>query len=338
METVRTRGLRACGWAGLGFVLAQLPMPVDASPDRRSADASVSAVAPLPSDAAPQVLVLDDHPLVGRVYDVRGRRWVEPDRVDAAVADARYVLLGERHGNADHHRLQARLLAAAARERRVAVVLEQIDFAKQPAIDACRTECGDFAAELGERVQWAASGWPAYVAYRPILDVVASAGLTLYAGNPGTRRVRALGRGEAPEPHETQWFADAAQPLPPAGRERLVADLVRGHCGFLQPASAEPMVRAQRIRDAAFAATLLRGASADGAAALIAGSGHVRRDYGVPTLLPADASLVVVGFAEVAAGAAEPEAYGPLDAYDYVWFTRRVDEPDPCAKMRAGAK
>lgn len=330
----------ACGnalrWIGLSVVLACAALAASrAAGSPADVPASDDALPTLPPDAprAPR-LVLADHPLVGRIYDSRARRWVEPRHVETAVASARFALLGERHGNPEHHRLQARLIAVAARGRRLAVVLEQIETSRQAAIDACRAECVDFAAELGPRVDWAASGWPAYALYRPILDVVGAESAVLLAGNPGAKRVRALGRGEAPEAHEAQWLEAASQPLAAPGRERLVADLVQGHCGFLQPAAAEPMVRAQRVRDAAFAATLRRGAEAAEAAVLVAGSGHVRRDYGVPTLL-ADGTSVVVGFTEVAPGAREPEAYGALDAYDYLWFTARVDEPDPCAKMRA---
>lgn len=289
------------------------------------------SVAPAAEAATPR-LVLSDHPLVGRIWDVRRGRYVTAETVDAAAGRARFVLLGERHGNPEHHRAQARLIAAASRDRRLAVVLEQVEFGMQPAIDACRAECADFGAELGGRVDWAKTGWPAYAVYRPIFDVVGERELALYAGNPGAKRVRALGRGEPPEAAEAAWWP-AAAPLPAMGRERLVDDLVEGHCGHLPRERAEPMVQAQRVRDAALAATLLRGAETEGAAALVAGSGHARGDYGVPTLLPSD-GVVVVGFAEVAPGRKRPRDYAPLDGFDYVWFTARVDEPDPCAQFR----
>ncbi|MFO0450962.1 MAG: ChaN family lipoprotein, partial [Pseudomonadota bacterium] len=131
-------------------------------------------------------------------------------------------------------------------------------------------------------------------------------------------------------------------------RERLIEDLVAGHCGHLPPERTIPMVHAQRLRDAAMAATLERARDALGAAGtlvaaatadaaplavLVAGNGHARRDYGVPTLLGAE-SVLVVGFVEVVPGRDDPAGYEPADAFDFVWFTPRVDEPDPCRQFR----
>jgi uncharacterized iron-regulated protein len=288
-----------------------------------------------PGRAAPpdDVALLDSgHPLAGRIWSVRERRFVSPAELERVARTARLLLLGERHGNPEHHRLQGRLLEAAGGDGRpVALVAEQLDFAAQPAIDACRRDCADFGAELGARVDWERSGWPPYARYVPVYAAAARVGAGVYAGNPGAARVRALARGAAAEPAEG-WLARADRPLPARGRARLVADLVAGHCGQLAPAHAEPLVRAQRVRDAALAATLERVRPPDGVAVLVAGNGHVRRDYGVPRLLAEPA--VVVAFMEVEPRATSPAAYGPGDAYDYLWFTARVDEPDPCQRFR----
>ncbi len=273
-----------------------------------------------------------DHPLAGRIWSTRDARFVPDVEVLAAAGRARVVLLGERHGNPEHHALQARVVAAAADGRALAVVAEQLDFAQQPAIDACRRDCADFGTELGHRVGWAQTGWPAYALYAPVFEAAARAGAAVLAGNPGAARVRTLSRGEPATADET-WAAAAREPLSASGRARLVQDLVDGHCGHLPAERAEPLVSAQRLRDAAMAATLVRGAGVDGGAVLIAGNGHVRRDYGVPTLLRR-ADMLVIGFVEVAAGKVAPADYAAADAFDYLWFTARVDEPDPCEQFR----
>lgn len=276
------------------------------------------------------------HPLLGRVWSVRERRYVDPARVEAEVRASRFVLLGERHGNPDHHALQGRLIAAAGRDgRRAAVVAEQLDFDQQPAIDACRSGCADVGAELGARVNWDRSGWPPYAVYRPVFDAAGAVRAPVYAGNAGAKRIRALSRGEAPSAEEAPWVGKARAPLSTRGRERLVADLTEGHCGHLPSEYAESLVLAQRLRDASMGATLLRAAVAadrPDTVVLVAGTGHARRDYGVPTLL--DAEALVVGFVEVSDGEGRPEKYGPVEGFDYLWFTRRVDEPDPCEKLR----
>jgi uncharacterized iron-regulated protein len=298
-------------------------------------------------------LIDRDHPLVGRIWSTREARFVAEADLLAAAGRARFVLLGERHGNPEHHALQARLVAAtAAGDRAVAVVAEQLDFPQQAAIDACLAGCPNFGADLGARVGWERTGWPPYALYAPVFEAAGQVGATVLAGNPGASRIRALSRGEPATPDEG-WAAAAREPLSAAGRERLVQDLVDGHCGHLPAERTEPLVYAQRLRDAAMTATLLRGVgagmstgvgagmntgtgaggAAERAAVLIAGNGHARRDYGVPTLL-GDASTLVIGFTEVTANERSAAKYAEPDAFDYVWFTARVDEPDPCEQFR----
>jgi uncharacterized iron-regulated protein len=311
------------------------PPSVEAS--RAGGDESLSrgtSAALAAETAGAEVRLLDrDHPLVGRIWSARERRFVAERELLAAAGRARFLLLGERHGNPDHHALQARLVAAAASGGRpVALVAEQLDFAQQPAIDGCRDDCVDFGAELGGRVGWAQSGWPPYGLYAAVFEAAAQARAPVYAGNPGAARVRALSRGEPASAAEA-WAGTAREPLTRRGRERLVQALVAGHCGHLPAERAEPLVHAQRLRDAAMAATLAAAAGSDGIAVLIAGNGHVRRDYGIPTLLR-DARTVVVGFTEVSADERSAAQYADRDAFDYLWFTARVDEPDPCEQFR----
>lgn len=335
MSYTASPGLRGAGRAGLTATVcgaAFLAAACAGSP-RAGEHADAARVPAYPEVAS---LLGAHHALVGRVWSVRERRFVTPARVEAEVRASRFVLLGERHGNPEQHALQGRLIAAAGRDgRRTAVVAEQLDFEQQPAIDACSRDCGEFGAELGARVEWAKSGWPAYANYRPVFGAAGAIRAPVYAGNAGTKRIRALSRGEAPTPAEAPWVSTAREPLDAAGRERLVADLTEGHCGHLPSGYAESLVLAQRLRDASMGATLTRAAAAEqrpDTVVLVAGTGHARRDYGVPTLLCEPA--LVVAFVEVADGERRPEEYGPVDGFDYLWFTRRVDEPDPCEQFR----
>ena len=76
-----------------------------------------------------------DHPLTGRVWDVDAAAAIEPRRLLARLATVRFVLLGEKHDNPDHHRLQAwivrELLAAG---RRPAVAFEMLSEAQSGAL------------------------------------------------------------------------------------------------------------------------------------------------------------------------------------------------------------
>src|SRR5215831_17329771 len=81
-----------------------------------SAGCSRGAAAPRPPPSEPPqemtwTTQLDRaHPLVGRVWDCRRAVFVEPDAALETVGAARVVLLGEKHDNPDHHRLQARVV------------------------------------------------------------------------------------------------------------------------------------------------------------------------------------------------------------------------------------
>ena len=101
------------------------------------------------------------------------------------------------------------------------------------------------------------------------------------------------------------------QPLPDAARLKLDQVIEDGHCGKPPPNILPGIVAAQRARDAIMAKTL----QADASAVLIAGNGHVRRDFGVPHYLahyPQGDDVRVVGFIEVDADQSAPTDYVPM--------------------------
>src|SRR4030095_6249976 len=52
------------------------------------------------------------HPRVGRVGDVPAPPFISEAPLNARLAGSRFVMLGERHDNPDHHVLQAKLVRA----------------------------------------------------------------------------------------------------------------------------------------------------------------------------------------------------------------------------------
>ena len=76
-----------------------------------------------------------EHPLVGRVWDVRAARFVTPDAMVRRLTAARFVLLGEKHDNPDNHQVQAVVLRALlASGRRPIVAFEMFTPDDAPAI------------------------------------------------------------------------------------------------------------------------------------------------------------------------------------------------------------
>jgi uncharacterized iron-regulated protein len=77
---------------------------------------------------------------------------------------------------------------------------------------------------------------------------------------------------------------------------------------------------------------------------LIAGTGHARKDRGVPGDLArlGEKSVVTLAFAEVEHGEVDPAHYGtfwhvPTPPFDFVWFTPRATDDDPCEGMKKRA-
>ncbi len=282
-----------------------------------------------------------DHPLVGRIWSTDRSDWVDPIDVEEDLAGVRFVLLGETHDNVDHHRLQARLVTAVGRRgRRVALALEMIDADRQPAIDALESPDPE---GLARAVGWG-EGWGHFEWYRMILAAALDEEFAIIAANYPLAQARALVRGGLDALNESEVnLLRLDRPLPPEQHDDLIEELREAHCGHpLPPAMAEGMVLAQRARDAMMATRMLAGSDADGAL-LIAGTGHVRRDRGVPSELVrrevAPEAIRTVAFHEVAAEEITPEAFATQATqapppYHYLWFTPAAVREDPCEAFR----
>jgi uncharacterized iron-regulated protein len=282
-----------------------------------------------------------DHPLVGRIWHVSRGRFVAEPAMLARLARSRYVLLGEKHDNPDHHRLQARVVEAlAGAGRRPAVVFEMFTVAQAPALARHLAERPRDAAGIAEAVNWKASGWPSWTMYEPIARAALGAGAPIVAANFDAAEVRAL-RRDGTAALDPAFAARYALDAPPAAAvERAMADEIRqAHCGHAPDRILPGMIAVQRARDARFADAML-GAAGDGAV-LIAGAGHVRNDRGVPDFLrraAPDARVATVGFVEVEASRTDPPDYGARFGgrlpFDYAWFTPATTDEDPCEKFR----
>jgi uncharacterized iron-regulated protein len=282
-----------------------------------------------------------EHALAGRVWAVDDGRFVTPAQLVRRLGRARYVLLGEKHDNADHHRLQAWVLRQLILGgRRPAVAFEMFDTGQASAISRHVAAAPRDADGLGEAVGWERSGWPPWEMYRPIAQAALDAGVEIVPANIPRDIARALARqGLSGVDYDVAAQLRLNEPLPGPVQAHMASEIREAHCGALGEGSVERMVLAQRARDAQMARSLVRADRGDGGV-LIAGAGHVR-DHGVPAHL-ADlapgAPVAAVGLLEVRAGDDAPLLYarGPEGRlpFDYVWFTPRTDDRDPCEAFR----
>ena len=282
-----------------------------------------------------------DHPLAGRIWS-RGR-WITEGELAAEARGARYVLLGERHDNPDHHALQARLVGVvAAGGRRPIVAWEMIEAGQQRELDAFVAAHPTDVAGLGTALRWRERGWPAWSLYQPVVAEAQRYGLPLRGAAMPDARARAIAKeGLAAIEPERVVALGLDRPLDPSLGASLRSELVASHCGMLPERAVATMAVAQRARDAELAVRLAEG-DRGGGGILIAGAGHVRVDRGVPAVLRArspGASILSVAFIEVEAAKASPEAYAdaffaPSLPFDAVWFTPGVEADDPCEGFR----
>lgn len=283
------------------------------------------------------------HPLIGKVWDVSARRFVNPATVIDRAVEARYVLLGEIHDNAEHHRIQARVLdAMLERGRKPALVMEQYDVNQQDKVnDAARSkdDAGEKLRELRElmRTSW---NWRYY---EPLVSRALREKLPLIAANMPREALRTvaregygvLGTGEEERLALATVWNDARQ-------KQLTREVTLGHCGKVPEHVIDSVTKSQRARDAVMADKLLV-AKRNGAVAVF-GRNHVRQDIGVPLYLaaraPNDATLSI-GLMEVDTPT-DPVAYtaSPVgQLHDYIWFTPRPRRNvNPCDSIPAAPK
>jgi uncharacterized iron-regulated protein len=275
------------------------------------------------------------HPLLGQIYRVAdGRPVSEGDLLEAAVA-ADFVLIGERHDNRDHHRLQAEIVSALQRDADTprAVAFEMIGADRQLAMVEYLDAHPDDAAGLGAAAGWAASGWPDWALYEPIARAALASGAQIVAADLSEEQKRAVfERGARALRTSFVRRTGLDRDLAVALTSDVQDELRDTDCLKSSPEVLSGMYQVQRARDAMLA-DRLAAASGKGGGILIAGNDRVRNDRGVPwylTRLKPGARTLSIALVEVEDGQRQRPADLP---YDYVWFTARVEGGDPCAAV-----
>ena len=285
-----------------------------------------------------------NHPLTGRIWDVSSARFIDRQSLLTRLARADFLLLGERHDNPDHHLLQAEVLRSLiAVGRRPAVGFEMFGLDDAAAIADHLAAAPNDAAWLGRAVNWNKRGWPDWAMYQPIAEAALEAKLRIVATNLPLATARKMSR-DGLAALEPRVVRELGLERPPSESVfiSMAADIRDAHCGYASEESVKAMVGVQRARDAQIAQSLIAAGAADGAI-LVAGAGHVRNDYGIPVYLSAKAAgklVISIAFLEVDKRKIEAHSYalpypdGRLP-FDYVWFTPRVDDEDPCEKFKS---
>lgn len=224
------------------------------------------------------------------------------------------LLLGEQHDAPEHQRWEADSVRwLAERGRLAALVIEMAEAGT--GTDGLPPDAN--AAQVYAALRWNEAAWP-WERYRAVVMAAVAAGVPVRGGNLPRSRMRAAMQDEALDRH-----------LPPAALALQRNAIEEGHCGLLPADRVMPMVRIQLARDASMTQVVQQARQEGRTVLLAAGWGHVRRDLGVPTWLPANFNAkVAIAQAGQARTAIESEA-------NYIHPTPALAPRDHCAELRA---
>lgn len=193
-----------------------------------------------------------------------------PEAARALPADA--LLLGEQHDATRHPQRHHDTVRALARSGRLAALaLEMADEGRSTA--GLPPDAGEAAVQ--EALGWSTQAWP-WAPYAPAVMAAVRAGVPVLGANLPRSRLREAMADASLEAH-----------LPPEALARQREAVRAGHCDLMPAAQIGPMARVQIARDRAMARAVAGAARPGGTVVLIAGSGHVDTDIGVPRHLPA---------------------------------------------------
>jgi len=275
------------------------------------------------------------HSLVGTVWSTHDEQAISPEQLLQHLGEARFVILGEKHDNPDHHSLQRYvLLQLAANALLDRVSFEMLDSSQQSAINRLTPADISTREKLQRALAWDEKGWN-WSFYGPLIQDSLLARATVRSAN--------ISRDEMMVVYADESSAATDGILDDSQMQRLHQEIDESHCGMLPENQFPAMVRVQQARDAAMAHSLVSDVeSMSGVRVLIAGNFHARRDLGVPNYVEQESGeLISVAFLEVSPDSEQAqeylESFSATLPYDYVWFTPALAAQDYCASLRSGA-
>lgn len=232
-------------------------------------------------------------------------------RLDALLP-ADVILLGEQHDAPAHQQIQLAFVEAlAARGQLAALALEMAERGTSTAQLAPDATPQQVQAAL----RWDKAGWP-WETYAPVVMAAVHRGVPVLGANLPRDAMRQAMLDTALDTH-----------LLASMLERQRQAIRVGHCDLLPEKNVMPMVRVQLARDASMARTVRDAILPGKTVLLVAGGGHVLRDSGVPTHLPASLRVRTV---LAVAGLPGADA---ARASDMVWPTPALAPRDHCAEL-----
>ena len=297
-----------------------------------------------------QPLNKNTHSLINKIWSVSEQKHISIDELDNQLAHYDAILLGETHDNAQHHKLQARIIDVLIhQQQRPDIAFEMLNQNQQEDITKFQKQQNPGIDEFAKAINWEKTGWPDWSLYRPVFETTIENNLNIIAANLNSKQIRkVIKQGAKVLTPEYQKLLKKYQYNDRQTKE-LEKEILSAHCDMLPGKMLSPMLLGQQTRDIAMTVVIQKAlTSTDNKVVLIAGSGHTRTDYGIPYYLHSEkpeTKIISIAFIEISQDKLKATDYAEdwntktkKLPFDYVWFTHRAEREDQCEKMRAYMK
>jgi len=279
------------------------------------------------------------HPLVGKIWSVNTSNFVSPNALRSEVLKSQHTIVGETHDNKEHHEIQAKILKWLIQDgQRINPVFEMLS---EDQINPIRNLNLTSSDVFFDKVAWETTGWPDRSLYKPIFDIVISEKMQITpAEMQRDSLLKLIKNGKNSLPKNILQSLKLVV-LDNNARQLIEKEIIDSHCGMLPKKMVSPMILGQRVRDVVMANSVAQAGS-NGPTILFAGSGHGRKDFGVPAYLSKmnpNQRIVSIALIETLNEITTANEYSQIWAsdvmpFDYIWFTKRVNRKDPCEELK----
>ncbi|MCC5856364.1 MAG: ChaN family lipoprotein [Idiomarina sp.] len=275
-----------------------------------------------------------DNPLIGQFWSPNVNDFVPWEEVARYMPHGGWLMLGEQHDHPDHHALQTYFIYYLAERGLLGHVgMEMIAANQQAAIDSYRGAAN--RVRPGD-LDWPARGWP-WDNYAGQVEAALERSSGLVFGDLSDTQKNELREQVSNNEEPIAHYSDV--------HTQFLAELiVVSHCNMFTMERALPMVDMQIARDQLMAQQMIAHALPGRVGVFIAGSGHVRADYGAPLWIAESVpvrTLILVGVNEStnprdylkATGVSKQLEYGK--PADLLFFVPGIPAEDYCAAFRS---
>jgi uncharacterized iron-regulated protein len=275
------------------------------------------------------------HPLLNKISKADGG-YIEEKKFLEKLQSHAYVLVGEKHDNPEHHRIELMLIQArlqqGSQQKVSKVVFEMLDDSQDAALGKLKNS--DSLEQMHAGLSWPVKGWD-WTSYGPSFQAALNKD-ALKSGNISKAFIGSIYKEGEKVMLGNSRFETVSQATP-AIKSYLLDQIFASHCGMQSRETLTPMLHIQLAKDASMATAMAQTSSS----MLIAGGEHVRTETAVPWHLKQkkkDADVMVLQLIEVKTGQNDVHSYiSTAGKADYYWFTSATDAKDYCAGVKGKA-